>query len=31
MRHGVIEMLCYFFIADFSSKMYVEIDRDQFY
>ena len=31
MRHGVIEMSCYFFIVDFSFKIYVEIDRNQFY
>ena len=30
MRRGVIEMSCDFFIVDFSYKMYVEIDHDQF-
>ena len=28
--NGVSEMSCYFFIVDFSYKMYVEIDHDQF-
>ena len=28
-KNGIIEPLCYFFIVDFSFKMYVEIDHYQ--